>query len=582
VAVTFYGGDMGTHHHAEHPWRVRVSGDTRGAGVLLDERHVLTCAHVVGGEDERVSVASSVCLPEWSIAARVVPGSWVFRGGDTRRGDVALLELDDPAPCDAHAKLWCAPLSGGRVRAHGFPQAEPYGISVDAELAGDGGRGGAFGLLNRVHPDGQWIEPGYSGAGVMVLDGDHAGHVTGIIVARYRTPDARAAWMMPAETIREYLRDHIAPYVVGQPVYRLGGPDPDSAGLPVLGSGDVLRVALTRELKRLLTGGWAGTVVLPGGAAGAGTGWLLRLVRTADPATRAATSDADLAAAPRDTVLGLGSIDAAFDARGKPVAEVRQYLAARFGLPADEPELTDRLLRYQPPPALVITGADRAQAPDALLREVLRPLAVRARSRGVRLVLAFDGPPPENLPYEVSLDPEPLTAGAPPRSPGPPGLSGADVAARVAELEAAETQAARLSRDNEHRFRRPPALPPARGPRLRVRLAVARHAGDHGTGPDPELMAIDGAATAALAEATAFSQRWRRWNDCLDDLRHTLEVNRVRAARHFGAEDQPLGDRHDRAARAVWQAPIDLTAARGLVDQFVAEVDRRIDEEDRG
>ncbi|HET9975691.1 MAG TPA: serine protease [Streptosporangiaceae bacterium] len=571
---------MGTHHHAEHPWRVRVIGDTRGAGVLLDDRHVLTCAHVVGGGDERVSVASSVCQPEWSTGARVVPGSWVFRGGDTRRGDVALLELDGPAPCGAHAGLWCAPLSGGRVRAHGFPQAEPYGISVDAELAGDGGRGGAFGLLNRVHPDGQWIEPGYSGAGVMMLDGDHAGHVIGIIVARYRTPDARAAWMMPAETIREYLRDHIAPYVQGQPVYRLGGPDPDSARLPELGSGDVLRVALTRELKRLLTGGWAGTVVLPGGAAGAGTGWLLRLVRTADPATRAATSDAEFAAAPRDTVLGLGAIDAAFDARGKPVAEVRRYLAERFGLPADEPSLTDRLLRCEPPPALVITGADRAEAPGALLREVLRPLAVRARSRGVRLVLGFDGTVPESLPYEVSLDPEPLIGNLPPGPPG--GLPGADVEARVAELEAAEAEAARLSRENEHRFRRPPALPPALVPRLRIRLAVARHAADDGSGPDPELRAIGEAAAAALAEATAVSQRWRRRHDCLEDLRHTLEVNRVRAARHFGAEDQSLGDLHDRAARALWQAPIDLTAARGLVDQFVAGIDRRIDEEDRG
>jgi len=34
-----------------------------------------------------------------------------------------------------------------------------------------------------VHADGQWIEPGYSGAGVVVLDGDHAGHVIGIVVA---------------------------------------------------------------------------------------------------------------------------------------------------------------------------------------------------------------------------------------------------------------------------------------------------------------------------------------------------------------------------------------------------------------
>jgi hypothetical protein len=151
--------------------------------VLLDERHVLTCAHVVGDPSERVTVSSAVCLPEWRIGARVVPGSWVYRDGDTRRGDVALLKLDEPTPCGAHTRLWCAPLSGGRVRAHGFPRAEPYGISADAELAGDGGRGGDVGLLNRVHADGPWIEPGYSGAGVVVLDGDHAGHVIGIVVA---------------------------------------------------------------------------------------------------------------------------------------------------------------------------------------------------------------------------------------------------------------------------------------------------------------------------------------------------------------------------------------------------------------
>jgi hypothetical protein len=103
---------------------------------------------------------------------------------------VALLELDETA-CDAHTKLWCTPISGGKVRAHGFPAAERYGISVDAELAGDGGRGGEFGLLNRVRTDGQWIEPGYSGAGVMMLEGDHAGHVIGIVVADFHnvTPE---------------------------------------------------------------------------------------------------------------------------------------------------------------------------------------------------------------------------------------------------------------------------------------------------------------------------------------------------------------------------------------------------------
>ena len=144
---------MAAHRHSDDAWRVRVDdehGKPRGAGVLLDERHVLTCAHVLGklgdSPDEsvsRVRITSAVCHPEWSIAARVVPDSWVYRNG-TRRGDVALLELDTPTPCGASAKLWQAPISGVKVRAYGFPRADPYGIAVDAELAGSGGREGEW------------------------------------------------------------------------------------------------------------------------------------------------------------------------------------------------------------------------------------------------------------------------------------------------------------------------------------------------------------------------------------------------------------------------------------------------------
>jgi trypsin-like peptidase len=552
---------MTTHLHAEHPWRVGVTGRRGGAGVMLDERHVLTCAHVVGDENQRVAVRSAVCNPEWRATAQVASGSWVYRDDNPLRGDVALLVLDEPAPCDAHATLWLAPISGGMVRAHGFPQAEPYGIPADAELGGDGGREGEFGLLNPVHVGRQWIEPGFSGAGVLKLDGGHAGHVIGIIVADYRNADARAAWMMPTETILKYLPD-IARYVAGQPTDRLGASDD---GLPELAHGDTLRVALTRELARLLTGGWTGTVVLPSGG-GTGTAWLVRLVRTADPATRARTSSAEFSAAPRDTVLGLGAIDAAYDARGRSVAEVTRYLVERFGLPPGHPDPIRELLRRSPPTCIIIDGADRASDPGALLREVLRPLANSARSRGVRLVLGFDGQAPENLPHEVSLDPEPVVGGA------PRGVTAADVEARVAELAAAEADAATRGGENERRFRMPPMLPPARAPGLRVRLAVAS-----GTEHDPEITAIDEAAIAALGEIASFRQRLERMHDRLDDLRNTLEVNRVRAARRIPEEDTELAGLYTRAAHALWQAPIGLAAAGASVARYVAEVDRRID-----
>jgi hypothetical protein len=556
---------MGTHLHAEHPWRVGVTGLRRGAGVLLDERHVLTCAHVVGDAGQQVTVRSAVCSPEWRAAARVAPGSWVHRDDDTLRGDVALLVLGEPAPCDAHATLWLAPISAGMVRAHGFPQAEPYGIPADAELGGDGGRGGEFGLLNRMGADRQWIEPGFSGAGVLKLDGDHAGHVIGIVVADYRNADARAAWMMPTETILRYLPD-IARYVAGEPTDRLGASE---GGLPELAHGDTLRVALTRELARLLTGGWAGTVVLPGGG-GTGTAWLVRLVRTADPATRARTSDAELTAAPRDTVLGLGAVDAAYDARGRSAAEVTRYFSERFGLPRGHPDPIRELLRRKPPACIVIDGADRAEDPGALLREVLRPLAVGARSRGVRLVLGFDGPVLENLPHEVSLDPEPIDGGSPRLT------AAADVGARVAELAAAEVGAATLSARNELRFRKPPPLPPARAPTLRVRLAVAGTAGH-----DPELTAVEEAAVAALGEIASFRQRSERMDDRLADLRNTFEVNQVRAARHLPEEDQDLAGPYARARRALWQAPIDFDAAGRSVARYVAEINRRIGNQDK-
>jgi hypothetical protein len=559
------------HAHGADPWRVRVTGSLRGGGVLLDGRHVLTCAHVVGDETAQVKVESAVCRPEWNTTARVVPGSWVFHGGDTRLGDVALLRLDDTAPCDARAMLWCAPLSGGEARAYGFPQAAPDGIWAEAKLGGDGGPRGELGLLSPVAADGQWIEPGYSGAGVVIRGGDHVGHVIGIVVAdyfnvtRYGLAEqegnvARAAWMMPTETIREYL-PAVAPYVAGAPTDRLG-----STGdrLPELAHGDTLRVALTQELRRLLAGDWAGTVVLPGGGTATGTSWLIRLVRTADPATRAGTSGAEFTAAPRDTVLRIGDIDAAYDAHGKSVADMMRYLTERFGLPSGDDHPVDWLWKRQPPVCLVVAGVDRAQSPETLVREVLRPLAVRARSRGLRLVLGFDGSPPRGLPHEVSLDPEPLAAGSARET------TAAGAQSCVAQLAAAEEAAARIAARDEQRFRRPPALPRAWAPRLRVRLAVARE-----TEHSPELAAISAAAAEALAEVTSFTTKLARMEDRLLELRDTLEAHRVRAERCFGAEDPQLGDLHSQAASALWQAPIDLDEAAAAVGRFIAEADRR-------
>ncbi|MFH9550537.1 hypothetical protein [Streptomyces sp. NPDC017435] len=138
-------------------------------------------------------------------------------------------------------------------------------------------------------------------------------------------------------------------------------------------------------------------------------------MRTADPAARATVTDAELTGAPGDTVLRLGTIDAAYDARGRSLADVSGYLTRRFGLPGgDAHEVRRQLLRRRPPACLVVGGVDRARDPEALVQDLLGQLAARARSRGVRLVLGFEGVPPAGRPAGALLG---VLAGLAPSGP---------------------------------------------------------------------------------------------------------------------------------------------------------------------
>ncbi|WP_161981725.1 serine protease [Streptomyces sp. TM32] len=466
---------MGQHHHSVKPWRVRVDdaeGNPHGAGVLLDDRHVLTCAHVVGltgaapgGSIDHLRITSVACNPEWTRTARVAPGSWVHEG-DTQRGDVALLQLDEPAGCGTRTALWRAPLSGVTVSAYGFPQASRMiGMGTDAELSGfSGGRDG-WALLNLVRPGSPWIEQGYSGAGVVVKDGEFKDRVIGIVVADYIDGEARAAWMLPTESIAVHL-PQIKSFTDGGWGNRMQSID-EKWPNGVLD--DALQLALTRELTRLLGGTWAGTAVVgTGNATGAGTSWLVRLVRTADPAARAVLSDDELTGAPGDTVLGLGAIDAAYDARGRTVAEVTGYLVDRFGLAGGEDRnIVSQLLRRRPPACLVVGSIDQAEDPEGLIRHLLGPLAARARSRGIRLVLGFESKPPADLSYDVFLDPERLAEAV------PGDVTAEETEEAVGQLTAAEDAAVRLQAEWGMSFFAVSRLPPAAAPRLRVRRQAA-------------------------------------------------------------------------------------------------------------
>ncbi|MFH8617725.1 trypsin-like serine peptidase [Streptomyces sp. NPDC017979] len=568
---------MTQHDHRDRPWRVRIDderGVPLGAGVLLDERSVLTCAHVVeqagghpGGPAGRVRVRSTVCSPEWTRTARVAPGAWVFRNG-TRRGDVTLLELDERAGCGIRTELWKVPISGGRVRVYGFPGVEPYGVGVDAELAGSGGREGEWGMLKRVREGDPWIEPGYSGAGVMALDGEFEGRVIGIVVADFVHEDVKAAWMLPTETILSYL-PRLDAFSGGDGIDDFGSGD-----LPGVDLDDPLQLALTRELTRLFDADRVGTVLVgTGSATGAGSSWLVRLARTSGPAGRADGDQDERTGAPAGTVLSFGVVDAAFDARGRSTGDVRAYLARRFGFSAhgSVAELVDDLLHRRPPPCLMVDGVDRAVDPVGLVTELLAPLALRARPRGLRLVLGFEGAPPDDLAYDVHLDPTPLPAGNVPGS-----ANEARARAVVDELGAAEDEALALQRAVGSRFLAPPRLPASCAPRLNVRLAVAR-----GTRPNAEIAAVEARAVTARAAVARYADALREMETEREDLTVALELHRVRAARLFGPEDLRLGELYVAAARALQHVPVDLAAARRRVPRFITAVNQRIEGDGR-
>jgi hypothetical protein len=155
------------------PWRARIhtaTGTVLGAGIVLDERHVLTCAHVVARhaapdiDDWALAVDAVGTIPVARRRARIAVDGWIPLRSNVDHvdeGDLALLELDEP-------------LSG-------VPEEL---LQIDA-LAGAGAE----------------IEYGFSGAGVV----DERGAVIGMVVSKLMADWGRMtgrSWARPAHSGR--------------------------------------------------------------------------------------------------------------------------------------------------------------------------------------------------------------------------------------------------------------------------------------------------------------------------------------------------------------------------------------------
>ncbi len=181
-------------------------GGVVGAGFLVGERHILTCAHVVAGalglaDDAQEKPQAPVSLdvprvaPGQLLTARVV--LWrpqLPDGGD----DIAGLELESDPPHGAQA----APLAQVEdlwehsFRAFGFPRGQDTGVWSTGRLLGR--QLTNWVQIEDVKEPGFAVEPGFSGTPVW---DPQIEAVVGMVVAAERRTNLKTAFAIPVDVL---------------------------------------------------------------------------------------------------------------------------------------------------------------------------------------------------------------------------------------------------------------------------------------------------------------------------------------------------------------------------------------------
>lgn len=185
-------------------------GNVIGAGFLVSEKHVLTCAHVVAFAAGTSSKSSEMPTKEVSLDFPIVePGKkltakvvfWLPVNPDKYLEDIAVLELASPLPKKAQPvhlvtseseELW-----GHHFRVLGFPVGQPSGVWASGELRARTAKGWVH--LEDVKEPGYALEEGFSGSPVWdeKLDG-----VVGMAVAADKQrPNVKAAFIIPKDLL---------------------------------------------------------------------------------------------------------------------------------------------------------------------------------------------------------------------------------------------------------------------------------------------------------------------------------------------------------------------------------------------
>jgi hypothetical protein len=183
-----------------------------GMAILISPRVALTCAHVVNAAIPRMLEAEDRPPPETRIILLfpMVPGlqtrscrvtGW-RKMGENPLDDLAVLELDQPAPPEAGVGVLAAIVSerdeGGALSLFGFRLGHAVGEHVAARLLGQ-----STPAWRQIIVDGEsGVEPGFSGAGVW----DET-HQATIGMAVRRQGEGEVAFFVPAEALVAFAGD---------------------------------------------------------------------------------------------------------------------------------------------------------------------------------------------------------------------------------------------------------------------------------------------------------------------------------------------------------------------------------------
>ena len=183
--------------------------DNAGMGIVMDSRHVFTCAHVVNTAlrldeknerqpDRKVSVMFPLSEGDQPIDGKVIV--WYSMRG---KGivDIAVIELEADVPSDVGTARFAragAPLDGDLLKVYGVRAGEKKGKHVEAKFMGLTSLVEA--QLDGTKVTGVFIQGGYSGAAVWDTDKEA---VVGMVSAMNVNPADRVAFMIPISALEQ-------------------------------------------------------------------------------------------------------------------------------------------------------------------------------------------------------------------------------------------------------------------------------------------------------------------------------------------------------------------------------------------